>query len=487
MTDHPNLAGGGSTPGEPADDRPGSGASPSQPSVSASAEIGRRTLRRLRAIVLVAPLALVAVLEGGHQLLAGIVPPPTARWIVVVVALVVAGGFTVQVFGQIERIRRRLAHQNGELLGLHRAGLAVAAELSLDSVLQTVVDTARALIGTRYGAVSVIDAEGRIISFVTSGISPELRQRLGDPPRGHGVLGVVLQEGQHLRLDDLARHPASVGFPPHHPPMRTLLAVPVAGRGPHRGNLYLSEKVDRSTFTESDEDTLVRFASQAAIALDNAHLHGQVRELGAARERIRIAHEMHDGLAQVLAYVNTKAQVVREYCRPDKLDEARDHLDQLSDAARRCYADVREHILELRTTAPAEIGIVEAVGEYVAQWERQSGVTVELSAPATLALAPEIELQVLRILQEALANVRKHAEAKRVRIVLERSVGAVRLTVVDDGGGFLAADAPRSGPGGRPRFGLVTMQERAESVGGRLEFASTPGEGTLIEAVFPAL
>lgn len=470
----------------------GTAASRAASGAAPPAEVGRLTMRRLRMAVLIAPLALVVILEGGNLLLEGVVSPSVARLVTIPVALLVAALFSLLVFEQLETIRRRLARQNDELLGLHQAGLAVAAELSLDSVLQTVVDTARALIGTRYGAISVIDGEGVIHAFVTSGISPQVRERLGDPPRGHGLLGVVLQEGQRLRLDNLQGDPRSVGFPPHHPPMRTLLAVPVTGRGPHRGNLYLSERDDGSAFTESDEETLVRFASQAAIALDNAHLHGQVRELGAARERIRIAHEMHDGLAQVLAYVNTKAQVVGEYCRQEKIEQAREHLDQLAEAARRCYGDVREQILELRTTVPSEIGLIEAVTEYVTQWERQSGITAELAAPAQLTLAPQVELQLLRILQEGLANVRKHAGATRVRVSLERvalepaGAGGVRLTVFDDGAGFVASSTPRSAPGSGPRFGLTTMQERAESVGGRLELTSNPGEGTRVSATLPA-
>jgi signal transduction histidine kinase len=448
-------------------------------------DVGRRSLRRLRILVLLAPLVLVAIVVGGDLLLADRVSAPLARLVVVATALVGGGLFSALVFEQIDLIRRRLVRQNLELLGLHRAGLAISADLSLDSVLQTVVDTARSLIGTRYGAMSVIDEEDRIVSFVTSGIPPEVRARLGAPPRGHGLLGVVLKEGQRLRLDDLGADPRSAGFPPHHPPMRTLLAVPVMGRGPHRGNLYLSEKEDGSGFSESDEETLARFASQAVITLDNAHLHGQVRELGAARERIRIAHEMHDGLAQVLAYVNTKAQVVREYLRQDNSEEARTHLDQLADAARRCYGDVREQILELRTTVPSETGLVEAVTEYVTQWERQASIAAELAAPERLELAPGVELQLLRILQEALANVRKHSGATRVRVSLESSQGAVRLRVTDDGEGFVASAAPRSTTDG-PRFGLTTMQERAEAVGGRLELVSAPGEGTRVDAIFPA-
>jgi hypothetical protein len=249
--------------------------------------------------------------------------------------------------------------------------------------------------------------------------------------------------------------------------MRTLLAVPVNGRGPHRGNLYLSEKDRRlGVHAMSDEESLVRFASQAAIALDNAHLHGQVRELGAARERIRIAHEMHDGLAQVLAYVNTKAQVVGEYLQAGQARPgAAGHLDQLAEAARRCYGDVREQILELRTTVPSEVGLVEAVTEYVTQWERQAGIAAELTAPDELDLAPNVELQLLRILQEALANVRKHSGATRVRVSLERAEGTIHVA---DGGRRRRRDSlPTRRPVRRRRPALRVGDDAGTGRGGR--------------------
>jgi signal transduction histidine kinase len=395
-----------------------------------------------------------------------------------------AAGATIYALAHrpVRRVQEALLRSNRELLALHGAGLLVAADLSLDSVLQTVADSARSLIGTRFGALSVVDEGGRVEAFRFSGLDEEVAARIGQPPRGRGLLGVVLREGQRLRLQDLQRDSRSAGFPPDHPPMRTLLAVPVLCRTPHRGNLYLSEKVDGSHFTAEDEETLVRFAHQAAVAIDNAFLHRQVQELAAARERIRIAHEMHDGLAQVLAYVNTKAQVVREYLRQGRLGDAEGHLEQLSEAAREVYGDVREQILELRTTTPGEAGLARSLTEYVEKWERQSGIQVDVALPETLQLSPEPELQLLRILQEALTNVRKHAHAERVRVALEQRTGEVRLLIADDGTGFdLYADSPRQGP----RFGLKTMQERAESIGGKLTLQSTPGAGTRVELRVP--
>lgn len=413
--------------------------------------------------------------------------PPMSTWGARFALL--AGGLSLLAFWyelafrRIEPLELRLKRQNRELLALHEASLAITAELSIDSVLQTVVDRARELIGTRFAALSVIDEQGRITNFLTAGIDAATRSRIGDPPNGHGLLGVALRDGQRLRSDDIASDPRSVGFPANHPPMRSLLAVPVAGRGPHRGNLYLSEKAEGGGFSAADEEALARLASQAAIAIDNAHLHRQVLELGAARERLRIAHEMHDGLAQVLAYVNTQAQAVREHLRQERREEAEKRMSELAEAARRVYADVRQQILELRTVAPAEAGLLSAIADYVMSWERQSGIEADLELPAALELPPEIELQLLRILQEALTNVRKHAAATRVRVAIERVADRLRLLVEDDGGGFdLAAERP--GPG--PRFGLKTMGERAAAMGATMAVESKPGKGTRVEVLLPA-
>jgi signal transduction histidine kinase len=267
--------------------------------------------------------------------------------------------------------------------------------------------------------------------------------------------------------------------------MRSLLAVPISCRGPFRGNLYLSEKQDGSLFSQEEEETLVRFAHQAAVAIDNAFLHSQVKELGAARERIRIAHEMHDGLAQVLAYVNTKAQVVKMYLRQDRSAVAEEHLDQLATASRKVYDDVRAQILELRTTAPNEKGLVESLRSYIEQWEQLTQLEAAVSLPDTLELAPDVELQLLRIVQESLTNVRKHSGASRIALSLESADDELLLTVEDDGNGFDPSVGSSSTPPYSPRFGLATMRERAEAVGGRWSVDSTPGHGTRISVQLP--
>ena len=448
-----------------------------------------RELRRPRWFSLAAPLLLLWVAaEALHYLLG-----PRLPWAASLLAsaAVLAAAVTLhhrRVVRWFAPLGRRLRRQNEELLALHLASLEVTAELELESVLRTIVDRASALLRTRYGALAVFAEDGTITSFVTTGIPPELHARIGAPPRGRGLLGVPLRSGERLRLDDLAADPRAAGFPARHPAMRTLLAVPVPGRGRPHGNLYLSEKEDGSTFTGEDEETLVRFAHQAKVAIDNALLHQRTLEIASARERLRLAAELYDGTAQVLAYVNTKTQVVREHTRQGRTEEALRHLDQLAAVARDIYAGQRARILDLkaldsehRTTA------VEAIAEHLRAWSGETAVAVDVDLPPAVAIAPEVELQLLRILQEGLDNVRRHAHASRVRIAL-RQEGEhgerVLLEMADDGIGF---DPQGVGVDNRsPHLGLPAMRERAAALGGRLEVSATPGAGTRLLLELPA-
>ncbi|MBV8715935.1 MAG: GAF domain-containing protein [Chloroflexi bacterium] len=399
--------------------------------------------------------------------------------------------FSETVFGRIERMQARLEQQNRELLALHEASLDISGELGLERVLQKVVDCAAELIGAQYGALSVPAPNGGIEAFLTAGISSDERQRIGSLPVGHGLLSVVLSEGQRLRLADLTHDPRSVGFPEHHPTMHALLAVPVVSGGKILGNLYLADKLDArsSTFSQDDEDTLARFATQAALAIENARLHRRVHELAITEERERIAREMHDSLAQVLGYVNTKAQAVEELLGRNEVERACQQVRQLGEAARAAYADVREGILALRTSLSPQRGLLEALTEYVERWREQSGVAAELvvePAGGRLdALQPAAELQLLRIVQEALANVRKHANASRVAVRLVETPTAVEAVVEDDGRGFDIQRARSGVADAAPHFGLATMRERAESIGGTLEIVSATGTGTLVLVRIP--
>jgi len=163
--------------------------------------------------------------------------------------------------------------QTDRLRILVEAGISLSAELSLDALLQRIVETAAQLTGARYAALGVVDPSGRSLErFLTSGMSEETRAAIGAEPVGRGILGFVIRNAEPLRLHDIAEDPRSVGFPPGHPPMRTFLGVPILLRGIAYGTLYLTEKRD-DDFTAEDEELTQLLAAQAAVAIENARLH----------------------------------------------------------------------------------------------------------------------------------------------------------------------------------------------------------------------
>jgi signal transduction histidine kinase len=166
------------------------------------------------------------------------------------------------------------AGRQARLHALVEAGIALSSELSLDALLQKLVETAASLTDARYAALGVIDAGGQQLErFLTTGIDAEIHAQIGDLPRGRGILGVLIRDARPLRLPDLSAHPRSVGFPEHHPPMRTFLGVPILLRGVAYGNLYLTEKEGGVEFTEEDEALATLLAAQAAVAIENARLY----------------------------------------------------------------------------------------------------------------------------------------------------------------------------------------------------------------------
>jgi two-component system, NarL family, sensor histidine kinase DevS len=190
------------------------------------------------------------------------------------------------------------------------AGIALSSELSLDAVLQRIVETAAELTGARYAALGVIDQTGYALErFLTSGIDAETHAAIGDLPRGRGILGVLIREATPLRLHDIREDPRSVGFPPHHPPMRSFLGVPILLRGVAYGNLYLTEKGGGDDFTGEDEDLVTLLAGQAAVAIENARLYESTtrwsRQLESLHDVVRSVSEVTE-LDQLLEIVSSR-------------------------------------------------------------------------------------------------------------------------------------------------------------------------------------
>jgi signal transduction histidine kinase len=170
---------------------------------------------------------------------------------------------------------------------LLEAGLTLASELSLPTVLQRMVDLAVELTGARYGALGVLGRDDTLVDFITTGVTEQQRHAIGHLPVGRGILGVLIRDVRPLRLADLSQDPRSVGFPPNHPPMRSFLGAPVVARGLVYGNLYLTEKQGAGEFSAEDEQALAVLAAQAGVAIDNARLYDEAQRRSQRLEALR--------------------------------------------------------------------------------------------------------------------------------------------------------------------------------------------------------
>ncbi len=233
-------------------------------------------------------------------------------------------------------------------------------------------------------------------------------------------------------------------------------------------------------FTATDMIGLERLADQAVIAIQHRLMATKLQSLAVVDERGRIAREMHDGLAQILGYIDLQVQALEVLLNQGKYETLSAELQQMREAVQVAHADVRENILSLRTTLATDAGVASAIAEYLDGFSVQTGIDVRFidQSANELGLSPLAEVQLVCILQEALTNVRKHAQAETVTVTLARRLNRACLEVNDDGVGFAE-------PVTKHRFGLHTMLERAESVGGQLVIRSKLGKGTIVFCELP--
>lgn len=374
--------------------------------------------------------------------------------------------------------RARLAE--ARLAALDAAVRGITGVVNVDVVLQVIVDRVRELAEAEYAALGIVDATGAIEHFVTSGISDELRRRLGRPPRGHGMLGLIIRENRSIRVPDIGADDRRHGFPPHHPVMHSFLGVPVAVRGRSVGNLYLTNKRGAPEFSEDDQRLVEMFALHAGIAIDNARLHAAQARLAVVDERDRIGRDLHDGIIQSIYAVTLSLDDVPDLVREDP-PEAAARVDAAIDSLHRATTDIRNFIFGLRPLLLGDADLVEALQAAVDDVRRNTGLAISFEATAAPELPGESMIELLAIGREAMSNVARHAEgATSVRVSLAADGDDLVLEVRDDGIGF-----DPSVVRGRQHQGLRNMQNRAERLGGAFEVSSTIGAGTSIVVRVP--
>jgi signal transduction histidine kinase len=432
-------------------------------------------MRRIRWLTIVVPVVFVGAIELlSDTLLDPVLPFAIDAVLIALVVLVTAALFSRLAFRRIDRLEATLRAQNAELearnasaRALRQVSVAMTAIADLDDILQATVDNARRL----------LDGDVALICLTGSDGSAQLRAWSGpwealDPTGG--------------RPDGTDSAPGDVRRFLREPSAGPLLVAPLVRGDQALGTLAVLGRSGRAA-TDDDLETLDSLARQAAIAIETDRLQVELRDLAVRDERERIARELHDGLAQVLGYVNTKSQAVDELLAAGRLDEARGRLGELAAAARSLYVDVREAILGLRGPVPAQGGLAAALRAYGGRFAEASKLVVRVEATdraTRVRLDPAVEDEAFRIVREALTNVRKHAAARRVTIRLDEVDDWLVVEVEDDGRGFDPTATARSDDG-RPRLGLSTMGERAASVGGRIEWRPGSGGGTVVRLAVP--
>lgn len=400
--------------------------------------------------------------------------------------------FSIVFFSFIERREEELNQRSQQVEALHEAALALTTELDLQVVLQKVVDISRDLLHAKYGALGVVElGTTHIVQFITAGINPETRARIGSPPSGHGLLGVLISpDGGALIIDDIKEDPRSIGFPRNHPPMKSLLGVPIKSKGEIFGNLYVADKFagvpgedeELLNFDQDDCLLLQKFATQAAIAIENAQLLRRSQELAVIHERERFGMALHDGIMQSVYAIGLSLQESR-YMLKENHGDVDQRLGEATEGLGQVLRDLRNYIMGLRTGRFEGQDVSTSLGQLAAELRANTLMNVAYEHPdKTMVLGldePKTE-ELLLIAREALNNIRKHAQARNVRLSLKRADHAITLQIVDDGVGFESSLVSNT-----QGNGLRNMQERARALGGTLQIKSEPAHGTSLLLSIP--
>jgi signal transduction histidine kinase len=423
---------------------------------------------------------------------------------------------------QLEQERDELRSQLRTEEGLIEAGMVLSQELSLEGVLRRIVELACSLVDARFGALGVLDESGeQLAQFITVGLDDAAREAIGDLPTGKGILGVLIHDPRPLRLANLGNDPRSVGFPDHHPPMRSFLGVPITTGGGVRGRIYLTEKQGASEFSAQDERVVVTLATQAAIAIRTAELYeasNRARgELAAANERLEqadrhksaflanMSHELRTPLNSIIGYTALLLDDAETLT-----DEQREDLGLIRSSGTHLLALISDLLdlsrieagrLELNHTT---VDVAQLLGDVVASLRPQvekSNVQLVVDAPVSLVIECD-RSRVRQMLLNVIGNAVKFTTHGSVTATLEEAdLGGVVCTISDTGPGIPSADlhrifesffqsnaalarTPREREGAG--LGLAITRMLADAHGGGVDIESTEGEGTIVMIRLPA-
>lgn len=455
-------------------------------------------LPRLKVLTIAVPVLYVLVAEALRlQYLSAKLPQVAISIITVALTLLGAYLFSGVVFRMVEKSQAEALEQEEKLLietrkrqrqaeKLYQIGLELAGFLELDKKIHEVMEQTRQLFNADLAGWGQIDEDtGEIHYLAFAGARTDQYKQIRFKP-GQGFAGRVIIAGCPLKSENFPEQVQEI--PESYPIMaaegiQSAMGAPMKTRGKVFGAIFVGYR-EPTRFSEQDLLLLSSLATHAAIAAENRSLYRQVQSQAVLEERQRLAGEIHDNLAQLLSFITMRVKDVPGLIDGNRLEQAREVVCGLIEAAEQAHREVRQSIFDLKTAQLDGLDFISAIDENLHEFGLQNRIETELTlgpGVRNVTLHDTAEVQLIRVIQEALNNIRKHANARRawVKIVLVGD-GLLRVAVSDDGRGFDPDAAEKRG-----HYGLSIMRERAEAVGARLTLKSQPGQGTEIAIDVP--
>lgn len=347
---------------------------------------------------------------------------------------------------------------------------------TLEQVLERIAQVSSELVNARYAALGVPDGKGGLRYFKVTGMSREEQSHVEHLPRGRGLIGAIMHDRKAIRLERMQDDPRSVGFCANHPPMTSLLGVPIQVGQQLFGMLYLCDRRDGQPFSEQDEWLIETVAGYAALAIAGSDLSSQQSRVALLEERERIGMELHDGIIQSLYAIGMQLDMMRtaDQIARDELGETINNLNLVID-------DIRHFIMDLhRRNQPGQT-IYECLQDIIDRLHAPQTLTIHLDAPQSPPPFSGTAFEAIcQMANEAISNVMRHAKARNLMVKVKQSAHEFQIRIEDDGKGFNLHDLA-----GSNGLGLRNLQQRAMLHHGQVEIDSTPGKGTRLSISIP--
>jgi len=372
------------------------------------------------------------------------------------------------------------------LRALNQVALSVSQSLVLDDVLTNAVDAVLHVMDTDTAWIYLLrEGESTLSLRVHRGFSAGFAEQVSQIEVGSGLNGQVAKTGKPLLVGDIHLYPGPNQQLLAQEGLRSFAAVPLRAKENNVGVLGVATRDDRQ-FTDNEVDLLSAIGGQVGIAVENARLYRRSRQAAILEERNRVAREIHDSLAQAFTGIVVQLEAAERLAgrRPE---QAQASLHKARDLARTSLQEARRSVWGLRPRSLEDQSLTEALHNQVRAAQGENGLTLRFATSgAERNLSPDVEMNLFRIAQEALNNVRRHADAHNAGIQFDFGAQHVRLVVWDDGVGLPADCNAASGDDDGRGFGLIGMQERTTLLNGQMTVTSAPGEGTQVEIIVPS-